>query len=54
MSGDFLPADLVTRMRFAAATLREVSRLYDAFDPNHYPWTPAQLEHEADMVEVPF
>lgn len=41
-------------MREAAETLREVSRLYDAFDPEFYPWTPKELEHEANMIEVPF
>ncbi len=46
--------DLPARMRAAADTLEEASRLYDAIEPAHYPWTPAQLRHEADQVEVPF
>jgi hypothetical protein len=42
---------LADRMRAAATTLREASALYDAFDPDEFPWTPSGLLREADHVE---
>lgn len=47
-----LDAPLYTRMREAAATLIEVSVLYDAFDPNKTPWCAEELLNEATHVEA--
>lgn len=44
-------ASLPNRMREAAATLVEVSELFEAFCPEKYPWTAEELLREADHVE---
>ncbi|OPZ74489.1 MAG: hypothetical protein BWY79_02100 [Actinobacteria bacterium ADurb.Bin444] len=44
--------NLSARMREAAATLIEVSVLYDAFDPNKTPWCAEELLNEATHVEA--
>lgn len=49
--GNYEPP-IYTRMREAAATLIEVSVLYDAFDPNKTPWCAEELLNEATHVEA--
>jgi len=44
--------NLSARMREAAATLIEVSELYEAFDPRKYPWCAEELLNEATHVEA--
>ena len=44
--------NLSARMREAAATLVEVSELFEAFCPEKYPWTAEELLREADHVEA--
>ena len=44
--------NLSARMREAAATLIEVSVLYDAFDPHKTPWCAEELLNEATHVEA--
>lgn len=43
---------LWVRMREAADTLEEASRVYDAFSPPHYTWNAIDLRREADHVEA--
>ena len=49
--GDYEPP-IYARMREAAATLIEVSELYEAFDPRKYPWCAEELLNEATHVEA--
>lgn len=42
---------LAERMRAAADTLEELSVLYEAAIPTHYPWTPHRLRIEAEHVD---
>ena len=46
--------DIVSRMREAADTLEEVSRMDEVFDPAKFPWTAEELRERADQWEVPF
>jgi len=49
--GDY-ESPIYARMREAAATLIEVSELYEAFDPHKTPWCAEELLNEATHVEA--
>lgn len=44
-------AKLASDMRTAADHLENFSKMYDAIDSTEYPWTAAELRHEADVLE---
>lgn len=43
--------ELAIRMRDAANTLEEVSRVYDYINPDQAQWSAVSLRHEAFFVE---